>query len=77
VITAHVPGAPARNGIPETPRRYTYRARRTPWMLSALAAAEAQHGPPVPTCVCGQRLVIHGGNVQCKACGRNVYTGPG
>jgi hypothetical protein len=65
----------ARNGLPETPG-YVYRGRRYPWAEAVLAAAEAIHGAPVPTCPCGQpagspRIVtgrIAGGVLLCYDC---------
>jgi hypothetical protein len=56
---------------------YTWRAPRRPWMHAALAKAEAEHGPPVPTCVCGHRLVTprHRMYARCPECGQSAYTG--
>jgi len=50
---------------------YSYRARSYPWALRAIAAAEAVHGPPEPTCRCGGPLPEYrarnpGG--QCETC---------
>jgi len=74
-IAAHRPGPAARNGLAPT-RPYTWRARRPAWMTAALAAAEAQHGPPVPTCLCGSRLpASRDAYVTCPACGRRPYRG--
>jgi hypothetical protein len=80
-IAAHRPGPAARNGIPAPDYQngggYRYRAHRPAWMHAAIAAAEAEHGPPVPTCVCGQRLVLRtGAYARCTACGRCAYSGP-
>jgi hypothetical protein len=56
-----------RNGLAEVP--YAYRARTYPWALRALAAAEAEHGQPVPVCGrCGTRLACRGGYGRCVAC---------
>ena len=56
-----------RNGLAEVP--YAYRARSYPWAVKALAAAEAQHGKPVPVCgACGARLTYNGGHGRCPAC---------
>jgi hypothetical protein len=56
-----------RNGLAETP--YEYRARAYPWAQRAIAAAEAQHGKPVPVCgTCGGRLVYNGGWGRCAEC---------
>lgn len=46
-----------RNGLPPT-RPYVWRAPRPAWMGRAITAAEATHGPPVPTCVCGQPIIL-------------------
>lgn len=59
--------APARNGLPLT--RYTWRAPRHPWHARAIAQAEAEHGPPEPTCVCGAPLTLVSGYGHCKICG--------
>ena len=58
------------NGRPAF-RPYTRGAPRPAWMTAALAAAEAQHGPPVPTCICGHPITFGRGNpcVTCPACG--------
>lgn len=69
--------AAPRNGIPVklapgtgAPVGYRYRARRPAWMARALAKAEAEHGPPVPTCVCGGALRFTRAQVAvCPACG--------
>jgi len=56
-----------RNGLAEVP--CAYRARSYPWAVKALAAAEAQHGKPVPVCgVCGGRLTYNGDYGRCPAC---------
>ena len=50
---------------------YSYRARSYPWALRAIAAAEAVHGPPVPTCRCGAPLAEYDSRNpygQCDAC---------
>jgi hypothetical protein len=75
-IAARRPGPVTRNGLAPT-RPYVWRAPRPAWMLAAIAAAEAQHGPPVPACVCGQRLAFRRGShyATCPACGRRAYTG--
>jgi hypothetical protein len=41
--------AGVRNGLPETPP-YQYRARTYPNARRLIAAAEAEHGQPVPVC---------------------------
>lgn len=46
---------PAGNNVPVVPL-YSYRARRYPWAQRVLAAAEAEHGPPVPTCEHGKPI---------------------
>lgn len=33
---------------------YQYRARNYGWAQRAITAAEARHGPPEPTCICGR-----------------------
>jgi len=75
-IAAHRPGPVTRNGLAPT-RPYRWRDRRPAWMAAAIAAAEAEHGPPVPTCVCGARLAFrHGAQyATCTACGRRSYGG--
>ena len=35
---------------------YTWRARTRPIGERAIARAEAEHGSPVPTCLCGGRM---------------------
>jgi hypothetical protein len=82
-IAARTPGTagPARNDVPvrdyENGGGYHYHARRPAWMAAAIAAAEREHGPPVPTCVCGHRLVTprHRMYARCPECGRSAYTG--
>ncbi len=74
-IAAHTPGPATRNGLAPT-RPYAWRAPRPAWMLAALAAAEAEHGPPRPTCLCGTVLGFHrGAYATCPACGRRSYGG--
>jgi hypothetical protein len=69
-------GPVTRNGLPAT-RPYRWRAPRPAWMQAALAAAEAEHGPPVPTCVCGTVLVFRRGTAyaRCPGCGQCAYGG--
>jgi hypothetical protein len=56
-----------RNGLAGIP--YEYRARAYPWALRAIAAAEAEHGKPVPVCgTCGSRLVYSGSWGRCVEC---------
>jgi hypothetical protein len=56
-----------RNGLAEVP--YEYQARTYPWAQRAIAAAEAEHGKPVPVCgKCGGRLVHIGGYGRCFEC---------
>jgi hypothetical protein len=80
-IAARRPGPVTRNGVPvpdyENGEGYHYGAHRPAWMRAAIAEAEAQHGPPVPTCVCGQPLVFRKGAcyATCAACGRRSYGG--
>lgn len=60
---------PAGNNVPAVPL-YQYRARRYPWAQRVLAAAEAEHGEPEPTCTCGQPIAewrVHAGR-PCAAC---------
>lgn len=54
---AHVPdhAREKRNNMPDVPY-YRHRARRYPWAERAIAAAEAEHGAPESTCVCGSLL---------------------
>lgn len=59
-----------RNNMPDVPL-YQWRARVYPWALRAIAAAEAVHGAPQPTCRCGAPLSEYrsrnpGG--QCETC---------
>lgn len=66
------------SGLAEVPR-YQWRARRYPWALRAIAAAEAVHGEPEPTCRCGGPLPEYrsrnpGG--QCEACEPNKLVDP-
>lgn len=78
-IGAAIPGGPARNGIPHTGpefRPYVRNAPRPPWMAAAIAKAEAEHGPPVPTCWCGRVLIWHNGYGTCPACGLRSYDSP-
>jgi hypothetical protein len=42
--------------MPDTVPRYRWQARAYPWARRALAAAEAVHGAPSPTCRCGQEI---------------------
>jgi hypothetical protein len=79
-IPAARPGT-GRNGIPHTGpghRPYVYGAPRPAWMARAIAAAEAQHGPPQPTCVCGHLLRSDDGSRgyygTCPACGYRTRT---
>lgn len=59
-----------RNGLPEIPR-YAWRARTYPWASATIAFTEAQHGPPVPVCLCGHPLTYSSnGARRCGACGR-------
>jgi hypothetical protein len=56
-----------RNGLAKIP--YAYRARAYPWAARAIAAAEAEHGKPVPVCgACGARLAYSGGWGRCPVC---------
>jgi hypothetical protein len=64
------PPRAARNGLPESPA-YEWRGRRYPWALAVLAAAEAVHGPPSPTCLCGQPVPGGTSIRRCPACGRS------
>lgn len=75
-IAARQPGPVTRNGLAAT-RPYRWRAPRPAWMRAAIAAAEAQHGPPVPTCVCGTALAYRKGcaYTTCRACGRSTAPG--
>lgn len=51
--------------------RYAWRARSYPWAQRVLAAAEAEHGQPEPTCLCGAVVTYRDGRiVRCGACGR-------
>jgi hypothetical protein len=50
-----LPGPPLRNDIPET--GYRWKDRTYPWAKRRIAAAEAAHGPPSPTCRCGRPAV--------------------
>lgn len=55
---------------------YAYRARRYPIAERAIALAEAEHGPPVPTCLCGGRFMRMSGKstdfvgYRCGSCGQ-------
>lgn len=54
---------------------YSYRERSYAWAKRSIAAAEAVHGEPVPTCLCGARLdentARHGELCEdCKRAGR-------
>jgi hypothetical protein len=75
-IAAHRPGPVTRNGLAPT-RPYRWRAHRPAWMRAAIAAAEAQHGPPKPTCVCGTVLVFRHAAcyATCPDCGSRSYGG--
>ena len=69
-MTLHAtrPGPARRNGVPT--RWYTWRGRaRPPWATTAIASAEAEHGPPQPTCVCGAPITLVSGYGHCKTCG--------
>jgi hypothetical protein len=44
-----------RNNMPDVPL-YQWRARVYPWAQRAIAAVEAVHGEPEPTCACGAPL---------------------
>lgn len=52
---------------------YRWRARMFPLAEQANKRAEAQHGEPVPTCLCGGRITYthkaYGG--RCDACGQS------
>jgi hypothetical protein len=72
-VGAALPGTPARNGRPPF-RPYRRGAPRPAWMRTALAAAEAEHGPPVPTCLCGGTLDWRQSYGVCPACGRGSGT---
>lgn len=74
MIPGAVPGGPARNGLPAA-GHYRWRAPRHPWHAKAIANAEAQHGPPQPTCVCGARLTLVSGYGHCKTCGYSTAHG--
>jgi len=61
-----------RNAMPLIPR-YSWQARAYPWAQRVLAAAEAVHGPPVPTCLRCARPINHAstawrGDGICYAC---------
>jgi hypothetical protein len=73
-MTAVTPGhTVTRNGLPAF-RPYVRRAPRPAWMLAAIAKAEAEHGPPAPTCYCGQPVRLASGYGTCGACGRKTGT---
>ena len=59
-----------RNGLP-VPQPYTWRARRYPQAERVLAAAEAEHGSPSPTCLCGceMRYSRDWRGLRCTGCG--------
>jgi hypothetical protein len=51
---------------------YQWRARTYPGAVAAIEQAEAEHGPPVPTCLhCGGRMRFGRGYPlgECEACG--------
>jgi hypothetical protein len=59
-----------RNDMPVVPY-YRHGARTYPWAQRAIAAAEAVHGRPVPTCLCGAPLTERRGRDfggQCETC---------
>jgi hypothetical protein len=71
-VTARAAPRTTRNGLPEVPG-YSYRERSYPWADAVLAAADAEHGDPAPTCFCGQPLAWKDGRaVRCPHCGRTV-----
>jgi hypothetical protein len=51
---------------------YKWRARTYPTAVAAITRAEAEHGPPVPTCVCGGRVIYTSEKTHgvCLACGQ-------
>lgn len=61
-----------RNGVPETPG-YTWRARTYPWAQQALAAAEATHGAPDPTCAGCDRPMSQARAALSSLCGGCEY----
>lgn len=61
------PPTGARTGMP-TFRPYR-RGQSPAWAARVLAAAEAVHGPPSPTCVCGQPIHLVAGYATCPGCG--------
>lgn len=55
---------------------YQWRTRAYPTARRAIRKAEAEHGPPVPTCLCGGRVLfgtghndIPSGAGRCQSCG--------
>lgn len=53
---------------------YRYRARTYPMAVRAIERAQAEHGPPVPTCLCGGRIARADSRdftcYRCQSCGK-------
>jgi hypothetical protein len=63
--------AERRNGLPPQ-RPYVRGAPRPAWMWTVLEAAVARYGEPVPTCLCGGRMIRRpnkAGHDRCEDCG--------